>query len=47
MVKDDECVQILFEQFEGAAIQLKTLAGIFKVAPLDLTLRELIAAYEE
>ena len=46
MQKDDEFVQVLFEQFSGAAIQLKRLSTAFKVAPLDLTLRNLIDAYE-
>tara|TARA_Y100001968_G_scaffold229892_1_gene212729 strand:+ start:145 stop:507 length:363 start_codon:yes stop_codon:yes gene_type:complete len=46
MFSDDEFVQVLFEQFSGAAIQLKRLSTILKVAPLDLTLRDLIAAYE-
>ena len=46
MFKDDEFVQILFEQFSGAAIQLEKLANALKVAPLDLTLRNLIDAYE-
>ena len=46
MLKDDEFVQVLFEQFSGAAIQLERLAHDLKVAPLDLTLRDLIDAYE-
>ena len=46
MMKDDECVQIMFEQFSGAAIQLAKLSNDLKVAPLDLTLRNLIDAYE-
>ena len=46
MFKDDEFVQILFEQFSGAAIQLERLSNALKVAPLDLTLRHLIDAYE-
>ena len=46
MFKDDEFVQVLFEQFSGAAIQLERLANHLKVAPLDLTLRDLIDAYE-
>ena len=46
MFKDDEFVQVLFEQFSGAAIQLERLAHDLKVAPLDLTLRDLIDAYE-
>ena len=47
MVKDDEFVQVLFEQFAGAAIQLERLSKALKVAPLDLTLRDLIDAYKE
>jgi len=47
MVKDDEFVQVLFEQFAGAAIQLERLSNALKVAPLDLTLRDLIDAYQE
>ena len=46
MLKDDEFVQVLFEQFSGAAIQLERLSNALKVAPLDLTLRDLINAYE-
>ena len=46
MLKDDEFVQVLFEQFSGAAIQLQQLSNAIKVAPLDLTLRDLIDAYE-
>ena len=46
MMKDDEFVQVLFEQFSGAAIQLESLSNALKVAPLDLTLRDLIDAYE-
>ena len=46
MLKDDDFVQVLFEEFSGAAIQLERLAIAFKVAPLDLTLRDLIDAYE-
>ena len=46
MVKDDEFVQVLLEQFSGAAIQLERLSNDLKVAPLDLTLRNLIDAYE-
>ena len=46
MLKDDEFVQVLFEQFSGAAIQLERLSNALKVAPLDLTLRDLIDAYE-
>ena len=47
MVNDDEFVQVLFEQFAGAAIQLERLSKALKVAPLDLTLRDLIDAYED
>ena len=46
MIKDDEFVQVVFEQFSGAAIQLERLSSACKVAPLDLTLKDLIAAYE-
>ena len=46
MFKDDEFVHVLFEQFSGAALQLEKLANSLKVAPLDLTLRDLIQAYE-
>ena len=46
MLKDDEFVQVLFEQFSGAAIQLERLSNALKVAPLDLTLKDLIDAYE-
>ena len=46
MFKDDEFVQVLFEQFSGAALQLEKLATILKVAPLNLTLQDLIDAYE-
>ena len=46
MLKDDEFVQVLFEQFSGAAIQLQKLSNAIKIAPLDLTLRDLIDAYE-
>ena len=46
MVEDDEFVQVMFEQFSGAAIQLERLSNDLKVAPLDLTLRNLIDAYE-
>ena len=45
MVKDDEFVHVLFEHFSGAAIQLERLSNALKVAPLDLTLRDLIDAY--
>ena len=47
MVKDDEFVQVLFEQFSGAAIQLEKLSNAFKVPPLHLTLKHLILAYEK
>ena len=46
MLKDDEFVQVMFEQFSGAAIQLERLSNDLKVAPLDLTLRNLIDAYK-
>tara|TARA_B100000700_G_scaffold168564_1_gene186140 strand:- start:250 stop:612 length:363 start_codon:yes stop_codon:yes gene_type:complete len=45
MVNDDEFVQVLFEQFSGAAIQLEKLSDALNVAPLDLTLNDLIDAY--
>tara|TARA_B100000700_G_C14875184_1_gene775302 strand:+ start:507 stop:866 length:360 start_codon:yes stop_codon:yes gene_type:complete len=45
MYKDDEFVQVLFEQFSGAAIQLERLANDLKIPPLDLTLKDLINAY--
>ena len=47
MFKDDEFVQVLFEQFSGAAIQLEKLATTLKVAPLHLTLKDLIDAYQD
>ena len=47
MVKDDEFVHVLFEQFSGASVQLQELANFFKVAPLDLTLNHLIEAYQK
>ncbi len=46
MLKDDEFVQVLFEQFSGAAIQLERLSKALKVAPLDLTLRDLLDVYQ-
>ena len=46
MIKDDEFVQVMLEQFSGAATQLERLSKDLKVAPLDLTLRNLIDAYE-
>ncbi len=46
MIKDDEYVQVMFEQFSGAAIQLERLSNDLQVAPLDLTLRNLIDAYQ-
>ena len=46
MQRDDEFVQVMFEQLSGAAIQLERLSNDLKVAPLDLTLRNLIDAYE-
>ena len=46
MLKDDEFVQVMFEQLSGAAIQLERLSNDLNVAPLDLTLRNLIGAYE-
>ena len=46
MLKDDEFVHVLFEQFSGAAIQLERLSRELKVAPLSLTLENLIDAYD-
>ena len=46
MIKDDEFVQVMLEQFSGAAIQLERLSNDLKVAPLDLTLKNLIDAYD-
>ena len=46
MMNDDEFVQVMFDQFSGAAIQLERLSNDLKVAPLELTLRNLIDAYE-
>tara|TARA_Y100001968_G_scaffold105064_1_gene94990 strand:- start:62 stop:424 length:363 start_codon:yes stop_codon:yes gene_type:complete len=46
MLKDDEFVQVMFEQFSGAAVQLERLSSDLKVSPLDLTLKNLIDAYE-
>ena len=45
MFKDDEFIHVLFEQFAGAAIQLERLSKDLRVAPLDLTLRDLINEY--
>ncbi len=46
MLKDDDFVQVLFDQFSGAVIQLEKLATTLKVAPLDLTLQDLIDVYQ-
>ena len=46
MIKDDEFVQVMFDQFSGAAIQLEKLSNDLKVSPLDLTLKNLIDAYQ-
>ena len=46
MIQDDEFVQVMFEQFSGAAVQLERLSNDLQVAPLDLTLKNLIDAYE-
>ena len=46
MLQDDEFVQVMFEQFSGAAVQLEKLSNDLKVPPLDLTLRNLIDAYQ-
>ncbi len=45
MFEDDDFVQVLFEQFSGAAVQLEKLSHVLEVAPLDLTLKDLINAY--
>jgi len=45
MMKDDEFVQVMFDQFSGAAVQLEKLSNDLKVAPLDLTLKNLIDAH--
>ena len=42
---DDDFVQLLLEQFRGAANQLEELSKIYKVLPLDLTLEDLLNAY--
>ena len=47
MLNDDEFVQVMFEQFSGAAIQLERLSNDLKIPPLDLTLKNLIDAYED
>ena len=47
MLKDDEFVQVMFEQFSGAAIQLERLSNDLEIPPLDLTLKNLIEAYED
>ena len=47
MQKDDEFVQVLFDQFSGAAKQLERLSNDLNVSPLNLTLRNLIDAYED
>ena len=47
MLKDDDFVQIMFEQFSGAAIQLERLSNDLKIPPLQLTLKNLIDAYED
>jgi hypothetical protein len=47
MLKDDEFVHVMFEQFSGAAIQLERLSNDLKIPPLDLTLKNLIDAYED
>ena len=47
MLNDDEFVQVMFEQFSGAAVQLEKLSNDLKVAPLDLTLKDLIDAYQD
>ena len=47
MLKDDEFVHVMFEQFSGAAIQLERLSNDLKIPPLELTLKNLIDAYED
>ena len=47
MLKDDEFVQVMLEQFSGAAVQLEQLSIDLKVPPLELTLKNLIDAYED
>ena len=47
MVNDDEFIHVLFEQFSGAAVQLEKLSDVFKVPPLELTLKDLIAIYQK
>ena len=47
MLKDDEFVQVIFDQLSGAAIQLERLSNDLKMAPLDLTLKNLIDAYDD
>ena len=44
--EDDEFVQVLLEQFSGAATQLERLSNALKVSPLELTVRDLIDVYE-
>ena len=44
--KDDEFVQVLLEQFSGAALQLERLSNALTVQPLDLSLKDLIDAYK-
>ena len=46
MFNDDEFLQVVLEQFAGAAVQLNSLSHGLKVAPLDLTLKDLIEAYK-
>ena len=46
MFQDDEFVQVMFEQLSGAATQLERLSNDLKIPPLNLTLRNLIDAYE-
>ncbi len=47
MVNDDEFIHVLFEQFSGAAVQLEKLSDVFKVPPLELTLKDLITVYKQ
>tara|TARA_Y100001968_G_C19252609_1_gene665216 strand:- start:287 stop:640 length:354 start_codon:yes stop_codon:yes gene_type:complete len=45
MFDDDEFVQVLFEQFSGAVVQLEKLSNNLNIAPLDLTVQDLIEEY--
>ncbi len=43
---DAEFVQVLLEQFSGATAQLQKLSEAKQIAPLQLTLDDLLNAYE-